>query len=67
VADKLSEPANILVIVPYLFAFVTQAANGIVAGVFSFEALAGWAPMVLGAVTMGLAAIATLVRYLQLR
>jgi len=67
VGDRLSEPANILVIVPYLLAFVIQAANGTVAGVFSLEALAGWAPIALGATTMSLATIATLVRYLQLR
>lgn len=67
VADTVSEPANILVIVPYLYALFFQAISGIVAGVFTFDSIAGWAPIAVAAASMGLATIATVVRYLRLR
>ncbi len=67
VGGSPSESANILVTVPYLYAFIFQAVNGIAAGVFTLDSLIGWAPILLAAVSMGLAACLTVLRYLRIR
>ncbi len=67
VQENASETANILIIVPYLHALFFQAVNGVLAGVFSVESVAGWAPIALAAVCMGLATTATVARYQRLR
>ncbi|MHA2117185.1 MAG: carotenoid biosynthesis protein [Candidatus Thorarchaeota archaeon] len=66
-ADTGSKPLYSLVLVPYLYLFVFQAANGIVAGVFTFGSIMEWMPIVLAMVSMGLAASVTGWRYLQNR
>jgi uncharacterized membrane protein len=65
--DTVSGPLTGLVLVPYLYLFVFQAAHGIVAGVFSLEFTMDWIPIILAMVSMGLAATATGLRHLKVR
>ncbi|MFW9927702.1 MAG: carotenoid biosynthesis protein [Candidatus Thorarchaeota archaeon] len=53
--EKITDPMNGLVLVPYLYLFLFQTAHGITAGVLSFGSLPVWLAMV----TMGLAIIVT--------
>ena len=61
--EKLAEPINGLVLVPYLYLLVVPAISGILAGLFSFSVATTLAPIGLASVTMGFAALLTAWRY----
>lgn len=63
VNHSVAESANILIVGPYLFAFIFQATNGVFFGVFPPGSPMEWGPVVLSALTMGIAVLVTYLSY----
>jgi uncharacterized membrane protein len=64
VTDGGSDSSVLLVIVPYLYMLIYQAASGITMGVFSYASIDRWVPIALASICMMIATILTLHRYL---
>jgi uncharacterized membrane protein len=65
--EKVAEPINGLVLVPYLYLLVVPVTSGFVAGLFSFSVATTLAPIGLASVTMGFAALLTAWRFNRIR
>lgn len=62
-----TESGELLALVPYVYVYVFQALSGLTSGVFSLMSAGGWEPIVLAAIGGGIAAIATVWGYSQIR
>jgi uncharacterized membrane protein len=56
---------KILVLVPYAYAYAFQTLNGITSGVLSLQSVNGWGPMMLAAISGGIAVAITIWGYIR--